>query len=581
MKYQAPYGVTDPNAGYVNGNPQIGVQGSIPPAASIEFPQREIVNLINSSKIIPADNDLFQLAEGTRSQAMNFADDTGAVNALVVALSPAITSYTRGLPLRVRVLHDNLVDVTHTSMTLDAGAGAAPIRKMDGSSPGNAEIRAGSIIEVVWDGTAWQLVNFGGAGGGGTINYVNVNIPYVVDTGTVNNIVAPFSPAITVTNAGFVCLVKVANSVTDVTTLKVNALPPKPVKAPDGSDLLPGDIVAGDVVEFNYDGTNFYVRPNPSIGANCTFNVPSTRWPTVASVMLAITRKAISPTAYVTIQLATNATPYLPFSIYHRDADQIIIKGTMLAAPPTYSNFFATGAASDSANNIAMLRTRYGTEIAVVQPRDVGNAGQGYAAGVTNLGPGAPQIQDILITGDNIYPGNNPYRTVGIFVKSTSIKVSNVATWGLTDGFNAIANGFIQCLTMCSASSCQISGWEANQGGSIRVERGCISIGSVNGTGMAASGGSVIYVVPPISGTGITVSNINYNALGVGSGQGSAMGIYGANILGNSTMDVEAAANGLLYVNGCNFNYSSPVLNTPGNINSYINYAAGYFPGPV
>jgi hypothetical protein len=557
------------------------VQGSIPPAASIEYPQREIVNLINSSKIIPADNDLFQLAEGTRSQAMNFAADTGAVNALVVAFSPAITSYTLGLPLRVRVLHDNLVDVTHTSMTLDAGAGAAPIRKMDGSSPGNAEIRAGSIIEVCWDGTAWQLVNFGGAGGGGTINYVNVNIPYVVDVGTVNNIVGPFSPAITVMNAGFVCLVKVANSVTDVTTLTVNALPPKPVKAPDGSDLLPGDIVHGDVVEFNYDGTNFYIRPNPSIGADCTFNVPSTRWPTVASVMAALTRKAISPTAHVTIQLATNSTPYLPFSIYHRDADQIIIKGTMLAAAPTYSNFFATGAASDSANNIAMLRTRYGTEIAVVQPRDVGTFIPGYATGITNLGPGAPQIQDILITGDNIYPpANSQYRTSGIFVNSTQLRISNVACWGLTEGFSTInSGGYIRCMTMCSASSCQIFGWGAFQGSSIRIERGCISIGSTYGTGLSAGGNAVVYVVPPISGQ--PVSNINYNGLGVGAGQGGMAGIYGANILGNNQLDVEAAVNGVLYVNGCQFNYSSPVLNTVGNAGGYINYAAGYFPGPV
>jgi hypothetical protein len=581
MKYQAPWGVSDPNAGYVNGNPQTGVQGSIPPAASIEYPQREVVNLINSSNITPADNDLFQLAKGTRSQAMNFADDTGAVNALVVALVPAITSYTRGLPLRIRVLHDNLVDVTHTSMTLDAGGGAAPIRKMDGSSPGNAEIRASSIIEVVWDGTAWQLVNFGGAGGGGTINYVNVNIPYVVDTGTVNNIVAPFSPAITVLNAGAVLLVKVAYSVTDVTTLKVNALAPHPVKAPDGSDLLPGDIVAGDVVEFNYDGTNFYVRPNPSIGASCTFNVPSTRWPTIASVMAAITRKAISPTAYVTIQLATNASPYLPFSIYHRDADQIIIKGTMKAAAPLYSDFFATGAASDSANNLAMLRTRYGTEIGVVQPRDVGNGVMGYAAGIINLGPGAPQIQDILITSDNVYPGNNPWRTSGILVKATMIRCNNVAAWGLSEGFSGLANGFVQCSTLCSASSCTICGFVASQGGNIRIERGCISIGSTNGAGMSASGGAAIYIVPPTAGSGIPASNINYNYLGVGVGQGSAGGIYGSNILGNSFLDVQAAANGLLYVNGCNFNYSSPVLNTSGNFNSYINYAPGYFPGPV
>ena len=37
--------------------------GSIPPAASIENPQREIVNMITSSGLTPTDADLFQLAK--------------------------------------------------------------------------------------------------------------------------------------------------------------------------------------------------------------------------------------------------------------------------------------------------------------------------------------------------------------------------------------------------------------------------------------------------------------------------------------------------------------------------------------
>lgn len=46
MKYNQPYGVVDPEAVYVNGDPSIGRQGSIPPAESIEYDQREIVNVI-------------------------------------------------------------------------------------------------------------------------------------------------------------------------------------------------------------------------------------------------------------------------------------------------------------------------------------------------------------------------------------------------------------------------------------------------------------------------------------------------------------------------------------------------------
>ena len=41
MKYNQPYGITDPEAPYINGDPSIGRQGSIIPAAAVEFPQRE------------------------------------------------------------------------------------------------------------------------------------------------------------------------------------------------------------------------------------------------------------------------------------------------------------------------------------------------------------------------------------------------------------------------------------------------------------------------------------------------------------------------------------------------------------
>src|SRR5262245_53935904 len=123
MKYQQPYGITDVNAPYINGDPSIGRMGSIPPAAAFEYPMRELVNVISKSKLTPDDGDLQQTAKGVRSQAMNFVEDTGAVNAMIVSLDPALAAYTPGLPLRVRVLHTN----TSSTVTLNAGAGAAVV----------------------------------------------------------------------------------------------------------------------------------------------------------------------------------------------------------------------------------------------------------------------------------------------------------------------------------------------------------------------------------------------------------------------------------------------------------------------
>lgn len=66
MKYNAPFGAANPDAPYINGNPSIGVAGSIPPAESIEYPQREIVKAIIDAGMVPANDDLGQLSKAIR-----------------------------------------------------------------------------------------------------------------------------------------------------------------------------------------------------------------------------------------------------------------------------------------------------------------------------------------------------------------------------------------------------------------------------------------------------------------------------------------------------------------------------------
>ena len=87
MQYNQPYGVSDPNAPYINGNPSTGTAGSIPPAASIEFPQREIINLITDAGLVaPSNNDLHQLARSVQSHLLVSDDDVGTVNQLQVTM---------------------------------------------------------------------------------------------------------------------------------------------------------------------------------------------------------------------------------------------------------------------------------------------------------------------------------------------------------------------------------------------------------------------------------------------------------------------------------------------------------------
>lgn len=61
MKYNKPSNATDANAPYVDTDPQKGIKGSTVPAAAIEAPQRELVNLIIKGKQTPSADDMEQV----------------------------------------------------------------------------------------------------------------------------------------------------------------------------------------------------------------------------------------------------------------------------------------------------------------------------------------------------------------------------------------------------------------------------------------------------------------------------------------------------------------------------------------
>ncbi|WP_338821697.1 hypothetical protein [Bradyrhizobium septentrionale] len=107
MKYNAPYGVSDPNGPYINGDPSTGQMGSIPPAASIEYPQRELVNFFTDAGLVPDNADLHQTSKSVQSAGVIRGIDSGAVNILSIALTPALTAYIDGMFVWVRVAITN------------------------------------------------------------------------------------------------------------------------------------------------------------------------------------------------------------------------------------------------------------------------------------------------------------------------------------------------------------------------------------------------------------------------------------------------------------------------------------------
>ena len=251
MKYAQPYGVSDPDAPYINGDPSIGRAGSIPPAEAFEDPQRELVTLIESAGLTPTDLDLTQVMQAVRSQHMNYAlasSTTGGPDQIVVAFNPPLAdSVLPGTPLRVKAALDN-----NGPCTLVVDAIEHPLRRMDNSELGTGEIRGGSIFEAIWNGNGyWSMTNYVGAGGGGpgTSNTYITKIPYAKDTGaTANHVVAAFAPAITTLVPGDALEVWLKNNITGPTDIVVNAMPAKAIVRPNGAPLGNGDAVAGQVM---------------------------------------------------------------------------------------------------------------------------------------------------------------------------------------------------------------------------------------------------------------------------------------------------------------------------------------------
>jgi hypothetical protein len=202
-------------------------------------------------------------------------------------------------------------------------------------------------------------------------------------------------------------------------------------------------------VIFFYDGTNLFFQPDPFISQPVTYQIgPGQHWTTVDQAMAVLTRKAISSTGYVTFQLAQAV--FNPFSINHPSADRITIKGTMIGPAPQWTEFANSGSdpsslARDAANNLTMLRTRYGTEIRLTTSSG--------AVGFSNQGPGAPTLQDVLITGQQLTPNppGGDFKQAGVQVPlGKSVTCYNVAVWGTVVGW------FID--GTCFANSCSCSG---------------------------------------------------------------------------------------------------------------------------
>jgi hypothetical protein len=155
MKYAQPYGVSDPDAGYVNGNPSTGTMGSIPPAASIEQPQRELHNFIADSRLVPDAADLHQLGKGIQNNGVVYCEDQGTLNQLVITLAPNVTALVPGMVFIVRSPRSNTGPAT---LKVNSLAPVPIVRATDQAPLDLGDISAWALLAYGFDGAKFQMV---------------------------------------------------------------------------------------------------------------------------------------------------------------------------------------------------------------------------------------------------------------------------------------------------------------------------------------------------------------------------------------------------------------------------------------
>jgi Protein of unknown function (DUF2793) len=261
MKYQPPFGSVDPNAPYINGNPVIGLAGSIIPASAIQEPQTEIVNAIIAAGLVPSDGTpLNQLTQAIELLGrIPFCLDGGVANALVINPVPPITAYG-GAGLTNAVIF--AVQVAQTCVaggcTVNAsGLGNLQLQYQSGSPLKAGDLVAGGVILISENasGSAFQLLSTPGS-----LEFPNPQQlwHYGVDIGTVNNVVVNIDAIGNSIPTGMALGVKVAHTNTSATvTCVVNGLTAVNITRGSGGGLEAGDIGAGWIALMEFDGTEF------------------------------------------------------------------------------------------------------------------------------------------------------------------------------------------------------------------------------------------------------------------------------------------------------------------------------------
>ena len=148
MKYQKPFDATDPDAPYIDESSGDNILGSVPPAAALEHPQRELHNLVANSGQTPSGDDLHQVEKALQRSKYSYAVAGGTANAVTATFAPVPEAPIDGMVIRVKMTASNT-----GAATLNGDA----IVLENGSALTGGELRVAVIYEFRRNGSNWVL----------------------------------------------------------------------------------------------------------------------------------------------------------------------------------------------------------------------------------------------------------------------------------------------------------------------------------------------------------------------------------------------------------------------------------------
>lgn len=260
------------------------------------------------------------------------------------------------------------------------------------------------------------------------VNLKNADgIPYVVDTGTTNALVATLSPAPTAYADGLVLCVKVADTTTGAATLDVNGLGTIDLYNSDGTAVGSGDLVGGTPVTFRYVGGSFFV-----LGGSGGLSSSGTA--TTADVLSPYTFTSESGRTQTGAMQNLGALSYDPSTAtqtssagYTSGVTVNPVTGTATTADVLPSATFSSGTGIDQTG--AMQTVAGGNTITPTQNNQTAIAGSTYAENAITVAGSSNLTQANIANGVDIFNVTGTYTgyATGTATYNGSLTVSGLA----------------------------------------------------------------------------------------------------------------------------------------------------------